>query len=95
MKLYTVSVIDSSPRAKNAKVLVHTYATIATSAIEAAGNISRENSVLPADKVIVKECENRSIPLHARFRYQRELIMRVVQDGMEFTGAELPAREDL
>ena len=95
MRLYTVSVFDSRPKTRSAKVLVITYATIATSPIEAASNVSRENSVLPEDRVVVKECDSRTIVLPSRFIYQRHLIMRVVQDGMEFTGADLPAREDI
>ena len=95
MKLYTVSVIDSRPRPKNAKVLVLTYATIATSPTEAAGNVSRENALLPTDRVIVRECDSLTIVLPSRFFYQRNLLQRVIQDGMEFTGSDLPAREVL
>jgi hypothetical protein len=95
MKLYTVSVIDSRPKARNAKVLVLTYATMAATPIEAAGNVSRENAVLPEDRVVVKECDSRTIVLPSRSFRANTLIMRVIQDGMEFTGAELPAREAL
>ena len=92
MKLYTVSVFARDLR-KARKVLVLTYATIAASAIEAAGNVTRENAVLPEDRVIVKECDNRTVVLPSRMIRPQDLIMRVIQDGMELTSAELPARE--
>lgn len=93
MKLYTVTVIDSRPKPKNAKVLVLAYATTAETPLEAATNVSLEHALLPTDRVIVKDCDCRTIVLPSRFCYQRHLIMRVIQDGTEFTGGELPARE--
>jgi hypothetical protein len=43
--------------------------------------------------VIVKECDNRTVVLPSRMIRPQDLIMRVIQDGMELTSAELPARE--
>jgi hypothetical protein len=94
MNLYTVSVFGRDP-GKARKVLVLTYATIAASPNEAAGNISRENAVLPEDRLIVKECDTRTVVLPSRMIRSQDLIMRVIQDGTEFAGSELPSREEV
>ena len=74
MQLYLVKVIDNIlPKRRNAKVFVQSYVTMATSAIAAAQNVTRENTVHPNDRIIVAPIDDLTVGLGSRNYYPRDI----------------------
>ena len=89
MKLYTVSVIDSTiPRSRNAKLFVQHYATVAASTVEAARNVVRENAVHPNDRITAREADGLSVYTGSRRYFPAQLAMIVTPLDAEFLGSD-------
>jgi hypothetical protein len=90
MQLYLVKVIDSViPRRGNAKVFLQSYVTMAASAIEAAENVMRENTVHPNDRIIVSPSNDLTMGLGGRNCYPNEIENLV---GERFVGSDVYCR---
>jgi hypothetical protein len=87
MQLYLVKVIDSVlPRKRNAKVFLQSYVTVATSSVNAAQNVVRENTVHLHDRIIVAPINDLTVGLGSRSYYPRD-IDRLV--GEQFAASDL------
>lgn len=90
MDLYEVAVIDGSiPRSRNAKVLVQTYATVATSPLEAAQKVARENTVHDQDRVVAQKVEGQTVYCGSHRYFSNQIEQRVVGDGSVYSGSTL------
>lgn len=90
MKLYEVSVIDSVlRRARNARVFVQMYVTMAETPVDAARNVCRDRTVAPNDKLVVRVVEDLTVSVGVRYFYPKQL-----ETPSRFPG-EVFVREDL
>lgn len=92
MNLYTVHVIDSvlPRRSANAKVLVGHYVSMADSAVEAARNVAREQTVHPTDLISVRPYDGLTMSIGSRVYFPSQ----VPHGDEEFLGSDFPAQDE-